>query len=139
MAATNDDNNTQIYMQLNIYPSQYIYTGNRTYNYPFQWVGSIVCNHIARALHSIAYSKQTKQTKQTEIWDFNTWFPHVYSILVSLHFAAVWFLSSKNLIPPVFFILLVAFCLQCRFRKNMLISVEEAYKLKADILLSGFV
>lgn len=29
MAATNDDNNTQIYMQLNIYPRrQYIYTGN---------------------------------------------------------------------------------------------------------------
>lgn len=55
-------------------------------------------------------------------------------------FSLLGFLSSKNLILLAFSIFLVAFYSQCRFRKNMLISVEEeAYKLKADILLSGFV
>lgn len=98
-----------------------------------------MCNHIA--IEHYTQNAYSKQTKQTEISDFNTWFPHVQSSFFSLHVAAAWcFLSSKNLILLAFFNLLVAFCSQCRFRKNMVISVEEeAYRMKADILLSGFV
>lgn len=116
-------------MQLNIYPSQYIYTGI--------WIithsnGSghlrltTVCSNIILGCSVLTANKQSRQRFQIFMLDFRmnkTWL-----------FTSVWIYHPQIRFLRFLVVLSLAFCLQCRFRKNMLISVEEAYGMKADIL-----